>query len=92
MNSITRGNLERTQRVFSKEWMGQPGIWRRILKMHGNKWKWKHSCSKPLGCCKGGPTKEVYSNTGLPQETRKLSNTQAYLAPKGAGERIANKA
>ena len=51
-----------------------------------------HSCSKPLGCSKGGPKREIHSNTSLSQETRKISNTQANVTPKGAGERTANKA
>ena len=33
-----------------------------------------------------------YSNTSLSQETRKVSNIQSNLTPKGARERIANKA
>ena len=41
-----------------------------FLKTDGNKWKWKHSGSKPLGCSKGSPKKEVYSNTSLSQEKR----------------------
>ena len=48
--------------------MGQPGNKR----VHGNKWKWKYKSPKPLGCNKS-PKKEVYSNIGLPQETRKIS-------------------
>ena len=31
--------------------------------------------SKPLGCSKGSPKREVDSNTGLPQETRSLQYT-----------------
>ena len=47
---------------------------------------------KPLGCSKGGPKREVYSNTSLSQETRKVLNTQPNLTPKRAGKRTANKA
>ena len=53
--------------------------------------KMKHNCSKPLKCSKGSPKREVYSNTGFSQETRKVSNTQANLTPKEARERTANK-
>ena len=33
-----------------------------------------HSSNKPLGCSKSNPKREVYSNTGLPQEARKIWN------------------
>ena len=36
--------------------------------------------------------REVYSNTGLPQQTRKISNKQANSTPKGTGKRRTNKA
>ena len=32
-----------------------------------------------MGCSKSSPKKEVYSNTILPQETRKTSNRQPNL-------------
>ena len=35
--------------------------------------------------------REIYSNTGLPQETTKISNKQSKLTPKGTRKRI-NKA
>ena len=35
--------------------------------------------------------REVYSNTSLSQETRKVSNTQPNLMPNGIREEIANK-
>ena len=38
-------------------------------KISRNKWQWKHN-SKPMGCSKSNPKREVYSNTIL-QETRK---------------------
>ena len=36
----------------------------------------KHNNSKPMGCSKTGSKREVYSNTILPQESRKTSNRQ----------------
>ena len=48
--------------------------------------------SKPLGCSKGSPKREVHSNTGLLQETRKISNTQPNPTPKGARKGTGNKA
>ena len=35
--------------------------------------------------------REVYSNTSLPQDTRKISNKQSNLTPKGTRERRTNK-
>ena len=53
--------------------------------------KMKTFFSKPLGCTKGSPKREVHSNTGLPQET-KVSNTHPNPTPEGAEKEIANKA
>ena len=47
---------------------------------------------KTFGMQQSGPKREIHSNTGLPQEIRKVSNTQPDLIPKPTGERIANKA
>ena len=52
-------------------------IKREIKKISRNKWQWKHSNSQPMGCSKSSPKKEVYSNTVLPQETRKTPNETA---------------
>ena len=35
------------------------------------KWKYKNNFTKSLGCSKRNYKREVYSNIGLPQETRK---------------------
>ena len=40
-------------------------------KISRNKWQWKHDNSKPMGCNKSSSKREVYTNTILPQETRK---------------------
>ena len=37
---------------------------------------------KSMGCSKSSSKREVYSSTGLPQETRKLSNKQSNLTLK----------
>ena len=42
---------------------------------------WKHN-SKPMGCSESSSKREVYSNTILPQETRKTSNRQPNFTPK----------
>ena len=51
-------------------------------KISRNKWQWKHDNSKPIGCSKSSPKREVYSKTILPQEKRKTSNRQPKLTPK----------
>ena len=71
------------------------GSTRKLKKNLKNSWKqmkMKTQLSKPLGCSKGGPKREVHSNTSPSQKLREVSNTQANLTPKGAGERTANKA
>ena len=42
---------------------------------------------KPMGCSKSSPKREVYSNTILPQETRKTSNRKPNFTPKTTGKR-----
>ena len=43
--------------------------------------------TKPMGCSKSSLKREVYSNTILPQETRKTSNRQPNFTPKAIGKR-----
>ena len=40
-----------------------------------------------MGCSKSSSKREVYSNTSLPQETRKISNKEHNLTPKAIRER-----
>ena len=40
-----------------------------------------------MGYNKSGTTRKVYSSKGLPQETRKNSNKQSHLTPKGTRKR-----
>ena len=42
---------------------------------------------KTYGYSKSSPKREVYSNTILPQETRKTSNRQPNFKPKTTGKR-----
>ena len=46
---------------------------------------------KLMGCSKSSSKMEVYSNTILPQETRKISNKQPKLIPKAIRERRTKK-
>ena len=45
-----------------------------------------------MGCSKSSSKQEVYSNTILPQETRKTSNRQTKFTPKTTGKRRTKKA
>ena len=47
----------------------------------------KTQWSKTYGCSKSSSKREVYSNTFLPQETRKIWNKQSNLTPKGTREK-----
>ena len=64
-------------------WRNQKGN----QKISRNKWRWKHNNSKPMGCSKSGLKRKVYSDTILPQETRKTLNRQPNFTPK-TGKRI----
>ena len=44
-----------------------------------------------MGCSKTSSKREVYSNTILPQETRKISNKQPNFTPKAIRERRTKK-
>ena len=43
--------------------------------------------SRTTGCSKSSSKRVVYSNTILPQETRKISNKQPNLTPKATREK-----
>ena len=43
-----------------------------------------------MGCSKSSSIREVYSNTVLPQETRKISNKKPNLTPHTTRERRTN--
>ena len=44
-----------------------------------------------MGCRKSSSKREIYSNTILPQETRKTSNRQPNSTPKTTGKRTTTK-
>ena len=46
---------------------------------------------KTFGMQQNHSKRKVYSNTGLPEEARKISNKQLKVIPKGAGKRRKNK-
>ena len=72
--------------------MGQWRNQRGNQKIPGDKWKWKRNSPKSMGWSKSSSKREGYSDTGLPWETRKISNKQPKLSPKGIRKRRTNKA
>ena len=50
----------------------------------------KYNGPKSLGYNKISSKRQLYSNTGIPQETRTFSNKQLILTPKGTRERKKN--
>ena len=49
--------------------------------------KTKHNDSKSMGCSKSSSKRKVYSDTSLPQETKKDSDIQLNLTTKGTRKR-----
>ena len=52
--------------------------------------KWKYIIPKSIGCSDSGTTRNVYSNAGPSQETRKISNKKPNRTRKGTRKRRAN--
>ena len=48
-----------------------------------DKSKRKYAITKSTGCSQNCIKREIHSNTGLPQETRKISNKNSNLTPEG---------
>ena len=76
LNNTLQNNQEITEEIKEE-----------IRKYLETKRKWKHDDPKPTGCSKSSSKREVYSNTILPYGTRKISNKQSNLTPKGTRER-----
>ena len=55
-----------TEQHATEQLLGQ---WRN-QKVPEDKWQWKYNIPKSMGYSKSGTKREVYSNTGLPQETK----------------------
>lgn len=56
-----------------------------------NKWKWKHNCPKSTGYGKSDSEREVFRDTVLPWQMRKISNKQLNLPSKGIRKTRINK-
>ena len=84
--TVRNTNTWRLNNMFLNNQQVTEDIKREIKKISKNKWQWKQN-SKPMGCSKSSSKREVYSNTILPQETRKTSNRQPNITPKATGKR-----
>ena len=69
--------------------MDQPGNQRRNKK-YMEKNENENNGSKSLRCSKSSSKREGFSNTGLPQEARNISNKHPNLTPKGVRKRTTN--
>ena len=57
------------------------------IKIPRDKWQWRHDDPKPTWQSKSSSKRKVYSNTVLPQETRKIPNKQPKFTPKATREK-----
>ena len=72
--------------------MGQWWNQRGNQKILCDKWQWKQNFPKSMGCSKNIFKEEVFGDTGLPQERRKISSKPPNLTSKGIRKRRAMKA
>ena len=84
--TVRNTNTQRLNNMFLNNQQVIEEIKREIKKFLETTWQWKHN-SKPMGCSKSSSKRKVYSNTILPQETRKTSNRQPNFTPKTTGKR-----
>ena len=89
--TVRNTNIWRLNNTFLNNQQVPEEIKREIKKISRNKWQWKHDNSNPMGCSKSSSKREVYSNTILPQGTRKMSNRKSNFTPKTTGKRSTKK-
>ena len=85
--TVRNTNTWRLNNTFLNNQQVTEEIKREIKKISRNKWQWKHTNSKPMGCSKSSSKREVYSNTILPQERRKTLKWQPNFTPKTTAKR-----
>ena len=59
--------------LLNKQWIAEE-LKEEIKKIPRSKWQQRHNNPKPMECIKSSSKRDVYSNTSLSQETRKISN------------------
>ena len=64
--------------LLKNQWVNN----KRNQRIPQDKWQWKYSLTKSAECSKSRSKREVHSDTGLPQETRKTSSKPPHLPPK----------
>ena len=87
--TVKNTNTWRLNNTFLNNQQVTEEIKREVKKISRRKWQWKHDISKSMGCSKSSSKREVYSNTILPQGTRKTSNRQPNFMPRTTGKRRA---
>ena len=84
------GKIPKTQKVNNilliKQWKNEET--KEEVRNYLVNLKWKPNSSKSLGCNESISKTDIYSSTGLPQETRKISNKKHKPHPKGIRKRI----
>ena len=89
---LIRGNKHRQLREMGRQQVTDKERTKNNSEKEQNETEMNHMSDKKfvslnsLGCSKSSLKREIYSNTGLPQETRKISNRPPDLTPKGAGK------
>lgn len=73
--------------LLNNHWVNQ----RRNVFIPEDESKRKYTITKSTGCSQNGIKREIHSNTGLPQQTRKISNKNSNLTPKGIRKRAKSK-
>ena len=89
--TVSNRNTWRLNNVFLNNQQVTEEIKRDIKKFLETNDNENTTTQKPMGYSKSSPKREVYSNTILPQETRKTLNRQPKLTPKTTGKRISKK-
>ena len=82
-----KNNYMETKQHATKTLMGQQWNQRGNQKIPRDKWQWKHNHIKSMGCIKSRSKREVHSDTGLPQEIRKMLNKKPNLPSKRTRKR-----
>ena len=74
--------------ILKNQWVNNN---RRNQRISEDKWQWKYNLTKSTECSKSRSKREVHSNIGLLQETRKISSKLPSLPTKIIQNRRTNK-
>ena len=76
--------------LLNNKWITEE-IKEEILKIPKDKWKRKYNNPQSMGCSKSSSKREVYGETSLLKETRKISNKLPNFTLKATRKRKTNK-